>query len=110
LEQYDFNIDKAIRAQPNSQIHYGSEFKPSWKLEELLEHHPHWHQLKSILDHGATFPLRPITSEDRSTDDDFHKNRGNHKYAIKNCEILEKMITEDIYRGFALPLPLESST
>jgi len=107
LEQFNFDIDKAIQAQPNSQIHYGLEFKPSLKLKELLEHHPHWHQLKSILDNGAIFLLSPITLGDRTTDNAFLKKRGNHRSAIKNCETLVRMINDNISRGFALPLPID---
>jgi hypothetical protein len=53
------------------------------------------------------FPLGPISSEDRTTDNNFQRNRGNYKSSIKNCEFLEKMMTDDISRGFALPLLAE---
>ncbi len=63
LEQLNFDIDKAIRAQPSSQIHYESEYKNSAEPKEVLEHHQHWNQLKTILDNGASFPLKPISKK-----------------------------------------------
>jgi len=36
-----------------------------------------------------------------------HKNRGNHNSALKNKDILNKIIQEDVERGFTLPLPVE---
>jgi hypothetical protein len=107
LEQFNFNIDKVINSQVNSQVSFGSEFKKSSKLQELLTHHPHWLQLKNILDNGASFPLIQLSQENRSIDLSYHKDRENHKSAIDNQEILDKIITEDIERGFTLPLPLE---
>jgi hypothetical protein len=50
------------------------------------------------------FPLHHITPKNRKLDLIFHKERGNHKLAIKNNHILE-IISEDVKRGFALPLP-----
>jgi hypothetical protein len=59
-----------------------------------------------ILSHGADFPLTPITQEQRSIDNKFHKERGNHKSALRNKDTLDKIIKEDVECGFALPLPV----
>ncbi len=107
LEQYNFDLDKAIRAQDSSQVMYGSEFKHPKYLEKLLHDHPHWKHLKKILLQGATFPLIPISDIDRQRDLIYHLNRGNHKSAINNQHTLDKLIEEDITRGFALPLPIQ---
>jgi hypothetical protein len=74
-------------------------------LEELLHHHPHWSHLRNVLSHGATFPLNYISPEDRKQDLLFHRQRGNHKSANNYKQVLEKIITEDVECGFALPLP-----
>jgi hypothetical protein len=42
----------------------------------------------------------------RKADLDFHKNRGNHKSSILYHEVMDRLITEDIKRGFSLPLPI----
>jgi hypothetical protein len=96
LENYNYDVDKAILAQENSQVSYGSEFRNPTILEELLEHHPNWNKLKTILLKGATFPLQHISPKDRKQDLHYHKERGNHKSAIKNHHILEEIISEDV--------------
>jgi hypothetical protein len=42
LEKHNFDLDKIIRAQHPSQISYGSEFKGTLELEEILHDHPFW--------------------------------------------------------------------
>jgi hypothetical protein len=37
----------------------------------------------------------------------FHFQGGNHKAALKFKSILDKIIVEDVKRGFALPLPTQ---
>jgi hypothetical protein len=78
----------------------------SIKLHELLEHYPYWYHLKSLVDNDATFSLTPISPEDRVMDNNFHKEHGNHKSVVKNSETFDKVTTEDITRGSALPLPM----
>jgi hypothetical protein len=56
----------------------------------------------------VTFPLSPISVEERKLDLDFHLDRGNQKSAIRNKETLDDLIDKDIKHGFALPLPIQS--
>jgi hypothetical protein len=72
LASFNHDIHKAILAQPNSQLTYGSEFKYHNTLEELLQDHPNWTKLKELLQHGATFPLRPISHVYHQVDLNFH--------------------------------------
>ncbi len=44
---------------------------------ELLQHHLRWIHLKDILDNGATFPLLPISQQERNIDLEFHLNTFN---------------------------------
>jgi len=62
-----------------SPLSFGSEFKLSIELEELLQNHP-WSYLKDILDNGARCPLHPNQNEDRDMDLDFHLERGIPNY------------------------------
>jgi hypothetical protein len=84
---------------------FGSEFRKPSELKPILSSHPHWSELNKILNKGATFPLQPISQEQHIMDLDFHRERGNHKSAMKNNSILSKIILNDVERGFALPLP-----
>jgi len=104
LRRFNFDITAAINAQPNSMVSFGSEFRDPLDLEPLLFHQPNWQALKEILTNGVTFPLLPISPEDSKLDMEFHASRGNHKSAAKNQAALEKIIENDISKGFALPL------
>jgi hypothetical protein len=48
-----------------------------------------------------------MSQEDRNMDIAYHCNRGNHKSLEKYSSFIEPVITEDIERGFALPLLLD---
>jgi len=106
LTDNNFDLDKIIRQQHPSQISYSSEFKSSFQLQELLHSHPLWSRLKDILENGASFPLNEISDSDRKLDLTFHVNRGNHKSATVHHQRLQEIITEDVERGFTLPLPV----
>jgi hypothetical protein len=108
LASFDNDIHKAILAHPNSQLSYGSEFKSTSQLEELLQDHPNWIPLKKLLQHGASFLLRPMTQEDRDVDLSYQIEHGNHQSASKHQAILGDLIAEDVRRGFALPLQLDT--
>jgi hypothetical protein len=106
LEKHNFNLDEIIKKQHPSQLSYGSEFRPSSDLKKLLEDHPLWYKLQNILNKGASFPLLPLDETDRRLDLEFHLSRGNHKSSEKHLQILRDIISEDIEKGYALPLPL----
>jgi len=53
------------------------------------------------------FYLLPISQENRVIDLNYQKNRGNDKSTLKSKDILNKIIQEDVERGFALPLPIK---
>jgi hypothetical protein len=108
LRRYNFDITLAIRDQPNSMVSFGSEFQDPEDLEPLLHQHPNWSALKEILINGISFPLRPISSKDRKLDLEFHAARGNHKSAVKHQAALEKIIKNDITKGYTLPLLKEA--
>lgn len=103
----DFNLDRVIRLHHPSQISYGAEFKSVSILSDILSDHPLWPRLKDILSNVATFPLEEISDEDRLADIEFHRSRGNHNSLDKFASFIAPVISEDIERGFALPLPLE---
>jgi hypothetical protein len=107
LANNNFDLDRAIQSQHPSQISYGSEFRSSSSLKKLLSNHPLWDRLRKILDEGAEFPLDPIAKGTRKADITYHKERGNHKSLAKYSSFIDPVISEDIERGFALPLPVE---
>jgi hypothetical protein len=106
LEEHKFDLDSIIRKQHPSQISYGSEFKSSKELGKILEDHPLWDLFKDILDNGASFPLLPMNDNDCQTDLEFHSSHGNHKSSERFHDIISKIISEGIEKGYALPLPI----
>eukprot|EP00978_Attheya_sp_CCMP212_P023022 scaffold69703_cov50-Attheya_sp.AAC.3 len=62
--------------------------------------------MKDILTNGATFPLEPLGEELRKEDLAEALLIGNHKGAMKQPQVLENLMAEDIFRGYSLPIPL----
>jgi hypothetical protein len=92
LRLHNYDLEKAISYHHLSQLSFGSEFKSSSDLEELLKDHPLWPKLSEILDKGATFPLHEISSEERETDLLYHLERGNHKSSKKYKKAMDANI------------------
>ncbi len=110
LDRFDRNLQKAIDAQPNTSISYGSEFRAPETLTPLLKHHPNWDRFQKLLTHGSIWPLTPITEESRQHDLQLAIEFGNHKGAKADPELLRQLITKDVIQGFILPLPLSKIT
>ena len=104
------DLSKALPAQSNMPLGYGSKFKPIEMLELIFKNHPSWSRMKRILTHGSKWPLQPLDEEDRIKDVEEALNFENHKGAIKQQELLKKLVTNDVIRGFAIPLPLSKIT
>ena len=66
--------------------------------------------MKQVLTHGLKWPLQPLDEKDRIKDVKEALVFGNHKGAIKQQDLLKKLVTDDVIRGFALPLPLNKIT
>lgn len=96
----------ATQHTPNSSLIYGSEFKPTSDLQPLLQLHPKWPIFKDILDHGATYPLSPISEEDRIDDIKAMKSYGNHQSATKpeNAAALDTSFDKEVKYHWAIPL------
>jgi hypothetical protein len=102
---------EALLAQSDLPLGYGSEFKPIETLELIFENHPSWSRMmKRILTHGSKWPLQPINEENRIKDVEDALNFGNHKGTNKQQELLEKLVTDNVIRGFAIPFPLSKIT
>jgi len=105
------DLSEALLAQSDSPLGYGSEFKPIEMLEPIFESHPSWRRMKRILTHGSNkWPLQPLDKENRIKDVEDALNFGNHKGVNKQQELLEKLVTDDVIRGFVIPLPLSKIT
>jgi hypothetical protein len=107
LKCHSFDLGKAIKAQLNSPVGYGSEFRKHWILSPLLGNHPLWPQMKSILKNGSQWPTEPISEEERIGNVEENLQFGNHKGAQSQPELLLKLVTGNVIHGYAIPLPLD---
>ena len=106
LAKHGLDLERALEAQQDSPLGYGSEFKPSNILESIFAKHPLWPRLKSILDNGSIWPLEELDEELRASDLREALEFGNHKGATSQPELLRKLVLKDITHGYGLVLPL----
>ena len=100
-----FDLGKLVNGGKKSVLSYGSEFKPTRLLKQLLGRHPRWDAFKLRLDKGADFPLDGITEAARVGNLVGRLNRGNHKSAKQHHEFLEAALKKELAKGWLLPLP-----
>ena len=109
LKENNFNLNSITQEGPKSVLTYGSEFKSTELLNQLLHHHPRWTTLRELLDKGAQFPLESISESERLNDLMGRIAKGNHKSASENADFLADALKKEIQRGWILPLPVEAA-
>ena len=108
LNKYSNNLGEALRANENSPLGYGSEFRKPHELKKVFGFHPLWSRMESILKNGSNWPLEEISKEHRKRDLDDALSFGNHKGAIAKPELLKNLINKDVIHGYSLPILLSS--
>jgi hypothetical protein len=48
------DLQRALNAQPNSPLQYGSKFRQIETLKSILENHPSWNRMRSALTFGSS--------------------------------------------------------
>jgi hypothetical protein len=109
LNYFDFNLSQALQAQHNSPLNFGSEFKDLHILSTIMDDHPLWDFASEILANGASYPLKDIPTDIRTTDVQFFIDRGNHKSAMINNSKVQELLLDHVTRGFSLILPLDAA-
>ena len=106
LKSHAYNAEAATQTPNNTILSYGAEFRPIQGLDLLLRHHPQWQKIRDIITKGVTYPLKPLTEEDRLHDIDTLIQRGNHKSAkiTENKAALEKAFDKEVKYSWALPI------
>ena len=107
MKRFDNNLGKALGAQQDSPLGYGSEFRKAELLEKLLNRHPNWERFKNLLNNGSIWPLAEISEEERIKDVEEALTFGNHKGATTKPDLLKLLVNNDVIHGFALPLHLD---
>jgi hypothetical protein len=105
LRSHSFDLAQAFAAQPFSTLTIGSEFREPSLLAPLLSSHPLWRRFHDCIALGASFPLHPIDDAARLADVTANLSRGNHKSARSHEAKLVSMLSEEVEKGWQLPLP-----
>ena len=106
LKDHKFNLDKLLNDKDRPSItNYGSEFKNVKQLEALLQFHPRWKAMKTLLTHGSEWKLMPVDDGLLAEDSIAAAQRGNHKSAKRNKEFLANALSKEIEKGWELLLP-----
>jgi hypothetical protein len=105
LAEFDYDLGRAIAAQPGSIVTPGCEFRPTSLLRSLCSRHPLWPRAAEWLTTGVTFPSVPIAEDARLEDLHAMIARGNHQSAKQRAPTLEKMMRSEVRHGWQLPLP-----
>jgi hypothetical protein len=88
LEKYEFDLGKALEANKNSPLSYGSEFRDQNELRKIFSLHPLWPRWEAILSRGSKWPLEELREVDRKKDLIDALTFGNHKGATAKPELL----------------------
>ena len=72
LKKENYDLEKCIKSQGSTILKYGSEFRSTRKLRNLLEHHEDWQEIKQILDKGCDYKLGPDPEEETRLSDYKH--------------------------------------
>jgi hypothetical protein len=108
LRCYDFDLGKALKAQENSPLGNGKEFRPTKVLENVFDLHLLRQQMKDFLEEGSIWLLAKLGEEERQKDIEDALAVGNHKGALQKPELLKKLVGKDVKYGYSLPIPLSS--
>lgn len=63
LAKYDFDLGKAIDANPGSIVSPGSELRPIAQLDQLFVHHPNYARFRSNSTTGSITPPTSLTKK-----------------------------------------------
>lgn len=108
LHSCDYNYEKILEKQKNTNIFYGSEFRRTEKLEKLLNFHENWKRMKIFLTNGTDTSFSHLDEELLRLDCEENIKRGNHKSSSrssKEIKFVEKQYTKEVNKGWMIPFP-----
>ena len=106
LAAVDYDLEKLIRANADSTLGYGSEFRTVEQLKPLIGRHPHFSELSRVLEFGMSYVFeRELDSVTKSEELQTLLARGNHQSAKNHPVQVAALLTKDVTHGFAIPIP-----
>ena len=109
LARHNFSLKEVLASHPPSPCSFGSEFRGATVLAEIFGNHPKWEKLKTLLMHGADYPMVELDPAVRRRDVEAGIIRGNHPGAKLFQKELEIKFKKEIENGWMLPLPEEAA-
>ena len=100
LNKYDTNLERAIQAQNDSPLVYGSEFRCVRPLESLFYSHPNWRRMQLILGSGSEWTLDDLAPIMRLRDLKEAKDFGNHTGPVSDPSLPRNLIEGDVIHGY----------
>ena len=100
LAKHNYNLSALIDDHPNTEISYGSEFRPPEVLAPLLNRRHNWDRIRCFLSGGFSAKFKPISDEQRIKDNESVLTRGNHKSAMEHIEMPRENAIKEIGLGF----------
>ena len=83
LERFDFDFDAALEANSSgTNLIYGSEFRPVYEFEPLLQTHELWPRTKAMLANGVQIPPESMNPQEEKENLHLGIICGNHKGAV----------------------------
>ena len=107
FKKFDYDFSKIISPYPDSDLSYGSEFRPVSILEPLLHNHRSWINFSKYCTFGFDASFSPLSDKQRLQDVQAAISRGNHKSAERHIEVLRNNFVKEIKTGFQFPFLIE---
>lgn len=108
LRSCNYDYEKILEKQKNTNIYYGSEFRQIDKLEKLFKPHRDWNRVKIFLTKGTDTSFKPIDNNVLKKDCEENTKRGNHKSASrssKEVKFVQKQYEKEVKKGWMIPFP-----
>ena len=109
MKKFNYDLKKAIEAQPGTTVSPGSEVRPPSQLDVLLHNHKNYERFRHNTLNGISYPLEDIDDETRIGQNNELLAHGNHKSALEEEAIphVNKAVKTDVLRGFSIILTPE---
>jgi hypothetical protein len=102
LQELGSSMDTFLAKHQGSTLGYASEFRPVKQLRSFLGTHPHFEVLTVILNEGMDYRFHTHLSEaERVTELTAMIDRGNHKSAEQEPEVVDKRLLIVVTHGFS---------
>ena len=108
LRSCNYDYEKILEKQKDTNIYYGSEFRQVYKLRELLHLHRDWNRLETFLTKGTDTVFKHVDDDIIKKDCEENMKRGNHKSSsksLKEVEFVKKQYGKEVSKGWMIPLP-----